>query len=80
MGEANVKILQFQPFTTFVDPSFWQELGRQKLEEHGLENPLLCIRAYFDAWHPTEKPSQASTHTKLHIPIQSGLEFTTNLG
>ena len=52
------KTLQFQPFHTIADLTFWRELGRRKLEEYKLSDETVPLYA-------TYEPSRS-----VHLPVR----------
>lgn len=45
MSEEGIK---FVPLNVFVDPAFWAEVNRRRLDEWQLECPELSVQATFD--------------------------------
>ena len=43
-GGEGTNVLQFLPFRSSLDPGFWQELGKRKLEEYQLREDPVPIR------------------------------------
>lgn len=40
--------LTFVPFTTFVDPQFWNEVNRRKVDEWHLDNSTIAVKATYE--------------------------------
>lgn len=61
------KILQFEPFTTTIDPSFWHTLTHQKLHIYKLDDTPKPIRAYYDVNKTSSSSSSRSLPPFLNL-------------
>ena len=54
---ANENLLQFVPFESTLDPAFWYELGRRKLEKYQLNDAPVKINGFYtnSNWQPVTR-------------------------
>ncbi len=48
MSENNQELLKFVPFSSCINPSFWYELNRMKLDEYKLNDEFKNITGFFN--------------------------------
>ena len=46
--ESNLEILKFVPFSSCINPSFWYELNRIKLEDYKLNDDFKSLTGFFN--------------------------------
>ena len=60
------QLLQFEPFKSAVDPTFWHQLGKRKLDLYQLDQSERHIRGYYTAATRAKK----SAERELAAPAQ----------
>ncbi|KAJ3190113.1 Autophagy protein 7 [Gaertneriomyces sp. JEL0708] len=65
MSEAN--LLQFEPFASAVDPTFWHSLSREKIDVFRLDDQPRDIVGYYQIGKPSDDPPTALSPSRLFI-------------
>uniref|UniRef100_A0A1X7SZ40 Ubiquitin-like modifier-activating enzyme Atg7 N-terminal domain-containing protein n=1 Tax=Amphimedon queenslandica TaxID=400682 RepID=A0A1X7SZ40_AMPQE len=71
-----LKVLQFLPFSSSLDPGYWQELGKRKLEEYQLREDPVPIRGSNGNYRNISTPFLSLDYTAFDVGYQpTGLDF-----
>ena len=75
-GGEGTNVLQFLPFSSSLDPGFWHELGKRKLEEYQLREDPVPIRGIYGNYRMIQTPFLSLDYDAFDVQSQPpGLDF-----
>ena len=77
-SEEGGHVLQFLPFSSSLDPGFWHELGKRKLEQYQLREDPVPIRGLYGNYRMIDTPFLSLDYAAFETGLEtSGLDFTS---
>ena len=75
-GGESRNVLQFLPFSSSLDPGFWHELGKRKLEEYQLREDPVTIRGSYSNYRNISTPFLSLDYNAFDVGCQpTGLDL-----